>query len=179
MAVTDWSELLLLKLLRAARRMRLDRLMRIGGATYSFTDCFKGFEKVEVVRSIFGEKTEEALRNLKVEFTWLGGYMWVNGADGHLMISSRYLRDGNKLDIYLDLVHELVHVKQFMDGKELFDSNYNYVDRPTEVEAYGFTVKEARRLGLSDQGICDYLRTEWMSDADLKKLAEALDVTCA
>jgi len=169
----------MLRLLRVARLLRLDRLMRIKGATYSFTDYFKGFEKVEAIRRVFGEKTAEALRNLTVEFTWLGGYMWVNGVDGHLMISSRYLRDGDRLDIYLDLVHELVHVKQFLDGKELFDSNYNYVDRPTEVEAYRFSVQEARRLGLSDERICSYLKTEWMTGADLKKLADALGVKCA
>jgi hypothetical protein len=36
--------------------------------TYPFTDYFKGFENVEAVRRIFGEKTEEVIRNLRVEF---------------------------------------------------------------------------------------------------------------
>ena len=119
---------------------------------------------MEAVRRIFGEKTEEVLSILRVEFTWLGGYMWVNDTDGHLMISSSYLSQGDKVDIYLDLIHELVHVRQFMDGKELFDEHYSYIDRPTEVEAYRCSVEEARRLGLSDQRICHYLKTEWMSD---------------
>jgi hypothetical protein len=69
-------------------------------------------------------------------------------------------------------------VKQYMDGKELFDGNYEYVDRPTEIEAYRYTVQEARRLGLSDRRICKYLKTEWMSQEDLRKLAKHLQVDC-
>ncbi len=65
-----------------------------------------------------------------------------------------------------------------MDGRELFDGNYDYVDRPTEIEAYRYTVKEARRLGFSDERILDYLKTEWMSDEDLKKLANHLEIDC-
>jgi hypothetical protein len=78
----------------------------------------------------------------------------------------------------LDIVHELCHVKQFMDGKELFDPHYDYVDRPTEVEAYRYAVKEARRLGLSDQWILAYLKTEWMSNQDLAKLARHVNIEC-
>jgi len=37
---------------------------------------------------------------------------------------------------------------------------------------------EARRLGLSDERICRYLKTEWMSDEDLKKLTKTLNVKC-
>jgi hypothetical protein len=135
-------------------------------------------EKVQAVRDIFGEKTEEVLRNLKVDFTWVGGYMFINDMDGRLMISSNYLNNGNKVDIYLDLIHELVHVKQYMEGKELFDVHYTYTTRPTEVEAYRVAVQEARRLGLSDERICQYLKTEWMSNEDLRKLAKALNVNC-
>jgi predicted SprT family Zn-dependent metalloprotease len=107
-----------------------------------------------------------------------GGYMGVNNTNGHLMVNSRYLNSGDKTDIYLDVIHELCHVKQFMEGRELFDSRYDYVERPTEVEAYRYTVQEARRLGLSDKRICQYLKTEWMSDSDLKHLAKTLGVAC-
>jgi len=133
---------------------------------------------VEAVKGIFGERTEEVLRHLKVEFTWIGGYMFVDNTDGHLVINSRYLNSGDKVDIYLDLIHELFHIRQFMEGKELFDTRYEYIERPTEIEAYRYTVQEARRLGLSDERICQYLKTEWMSDSDLKRLAKVLDVTC-
>jgi hypothetical protein len=171
--------LLMLKTLRLARMLRLSKILSAGGSTHTFAEYFKGLENMEAVRRIFGERTEEVLGNLRVEFTWLGGYMWVNDTDGHLMVSSRYLSQGDKVDIYLDLIHELVHVRQFMDGKELFDEHYSYIDRLTEVEAYRCSVEEARRLGLSDQRICHYLKTEWMSDEDLKRLAKTLNVKCS
>ena len=158
--------------------LRIDKVRLLRSKTYPFTDYFRGFEAVEAVRSLFGENTEEVLRNLKVEFTWMWGYMWIN-SDGHLMISSRYLNNGSRVDIYLDVIHELVHVKQFMEGKELFDSRYRYVERPTEIEAYNHAVKEARTMGLSDKRICEYLKTEWMSDDDLKRLAKTLNVVCS
>jgi len=176
--VIDPREALMLKMLQIIRMLRLDRMLRLGASTHSFTDYFKGFEKTEVVKRIFGEKTPEVLQNLKVEFTWIGGYMWVNNLDGHIMVSSRYLNTGDKIDIYLDVIHELVHVKQLMEGKELFDIHHGYTERPTEIEAYRYAVEEARRIGLSDERICDYLKTEWMSDDDLKLLAKALKVVC-
>jgi hypothetical protein len=104
--------------------------------------------------------------------------MGTSNTDGHIMVNARYLNAGDRVDIYLDLIHELVHVKQFMDGKELFDHRYSYVDRPTEIEAYRHAVEEARKIGLSDERICEYLKTEWMSDEDLRRLAKALNVKC-
>lgn len=174
----DALESLMLRALGLVRKFGLDRILRLGGSAYGFMDYFKNMEKAEAVRRIFGENTEGVLRNLKVEFTWIGGYMWVNGENGHLMISSRYLDSGDKIDIYLDLIHELVHISQFMKGQELFDEHYNYIDRPTEVEAYRYAVEEARRLGLPDERICQYLKTEWMSRQDLKRLAATLKVNC-
>jgi len=168
----------MLDILRILRTLRMDRMLRIRGSRYRFADYFKGMEKVGAVREIFGETTDEVLHNLDVQFTWIGGYMYVNGADGRLMISSNYLKHGNRVDIYLDLIHELVHVRQFMEGKELFDVHYSYTERPTELEAYRVAVQEAKRLGLSEKRICEYLKTEWMSDEDLRRLAKALNVNC-
>lgn len=104
--------------------------------------------------------------------------MGVSEVDGHLIISADYLSKGNRIDIYLDIVHELVHVRQFMEGKELFDHNFEYVERPTEVEAYRVAVEEARRLGLSEKRVCQYLKTEWMTDEEFRRLAKAVNVEC-
>ena len=177
-SVMDPRELLLMKLLQIARAIRADRVLRFQASTYRFVDYFKGFEKVEAVKQLFGDRAEEVLRNIKVEFTFLPGYMWVNDSNGHIMVSSRYLSEGDKIDIYLDVIHELAHVKQFMEGKALFDVHYGYVDRPTEIEAYRLAVREARRLGLSEGRICEYLKTEWMSIEDLNQLAANLGVRC-
>ncbi len=164
-------EYVAMRMLRLSRRLHLTRLVWMGTQTRMFMDIFKGFEKVEAVKAIFGEKTEEVLRNLKVEFIWFG-YMGVDNTDGHLLVNGRYLNSGDKTDIYLDVVHELCHVKQWMEGRELFDYHYDYVDRPTEIEAYRYTAQEAKRIGLSSQQILNYLKTEWMSPEDLKLLVK-------
>ena len=145
---------------------------------YPFIDYFKGFENVDIVKRLFGDKTREVLNALKVEFASRRGYMGVNDENGHILISAAYLKKGDIIDLYLDIIHELVHVRQFMDGKKLFDSNYSYVERPTEIEAYRHSVEEAKNLGLSDERICEYLKTERMSDEDFNKLISALEVTC-
>ncbi|MGI0080116.1 MAG: hypothetical protein ACRECH_10880, partial [Nitrososphaerales archaeon] len=106
-----------------------------------FTDYFQGFEKVEVISALFGEKTGEVLQNLKVEFySSKFGYMGVSDEDGHLLVSAHHLRTADPIVIYLDIVHELHHVKQFFDGKELFNDDFEYVDSPVEIEAYKATV---------------------------------------
>jgi hypothetical protein len=144
--------------------------------THPFFDYFKGFEEIEAVQNLFGDNTLDVLKNLRVEFFSGRGYMGVDGNDGHIHISAEYLNKGNTTDIYLDIIHELVHVKQFLDGKELRDRNYRYVERPTEIEAYRYSVNEARRLGLDDKQIVEYLQTERMSEEDLNQLAKTVNV---
>ena len=160
----------LFRMLRIFNRLPVNPLS-IGNQKVVFLEYFKGFDKVAAVRGIFGEKTSNILSHLKVELSWLNGYMYVDGDDGHLVISKGYLSNGDKTDIYLDLIHELCHVKQFMDGRELFDPSYDYVDRPTEIEAYRYAADEARRLGWDKEQIMCYLKTEWMSERDLETLA--------
>jgi hypothetical protein len=171
-------EYAMFRILRLFRKLPIN-ILGIGNRKVIFAEYFKDFEKVEAVKGIFGEKTGEVLRHLKVEFSWVMGYMYVDGSDGHLVISKGYLNNGDKTEIYLDLIHELCHVKQFMEGKELFDPRYEYVDRPTEIEAYRYCIKEARRIGLSEERIRCYLWTEWMSEPDFKRLAKSVNVQLA
>jgi hypothetical protein len=149
----------------------------LGNQTKTFLEYFKNFDKIPTVQAIFGNKTTEVLNKLKVELSWINGYMYVDGNDGHLVISKKYLKSGNRTEIYLDLIHELCHVKQFMEGKELFDPRYAYVDRPTEIEAYRYCIKEARRLGFSQERIRCYLRTEWINDSDFERLVKTVNTS--
>ncbi|MDI9644731.1 MAG: hypothetical protein QFX35_05880 [Candidatus Verstraetearchaeota archaeon] len=164
--------------LRLAKRLGLPWIPGFPVTVRPFSEYFRGFERVEAVQRIFGEKTGQVLKDLKVEFVRGGGYMGVNALNGHLIVNPKYLNSGDKIDIYLDVIHELVHVRQFMEGKDLFDSRYRYVERPTEIEAYRHAVGEARRLGLGEDRICEYLRAEWLSDEDLRRLASALGLSC-
>ncbi|MEE9592722.1 MAG: hypothetical protein V3W28_03980 [Thermoplasmata archaeon] len=138
---------------------------------HPFTDFFQGFEKLGAVIGIFGPRTQETLRDLKVEFfssRW--GYMAVNDKDGHILVSAHYLKEGDERDIYLDVVHELVHVRQWQEGKELFPEGIGYHDRPTEIEAYRVAVEEGRRIGLTETELGEYLRVPWMDNEGHTKL---------
>jgi hypothetical protein len=169
-------EYTMFKILRLFRKLPFN-ILGVGNQKVIFSDFFKHLQKVKAVRGIFGEKTDEVLSHLTVEISWVMGYMYVDSSDGHLVISKGYLNNGDKIDIYLDLIHELCHVKQFMEGKELFDPHYDYVDRPTEIEAYRYCIQEARRLGLTEERIRRYLWTEWMSEEDFKRLAKSVNVS--
>jgi hypothetical protein len=144
---------------------------------HDFVDYFKGFEKVPAVRQLFGNATDRVLSELKVEFFSARiGYMGVSDEDGHLIVSANYLKEGDMRSIYLDVIHELVHVRQFSEGKRLFDESYEYADRPTELEAYRHAVKEARRLGMSDDEIFEYLKVMWLDEDEVQRLAKNVGI---
>lgn len=107
------------RFLRLFGNLLLRGLIHLVSQQGNFTDYFKGFEKNLAVRGIFGEQTERVLRNLEVDFIWFG-YMGVSDDDGHLMVNKRYLSTGRKEDIYLDVIHELCHVKQHMERQGPF-----------------------------------------------------------
>ncbi len=149
----------------------------VGIKLYPFTRFFKGFDRVGAVRRTFGPRTAQVLRTVKVEFfssPW--GFMGVSDEDGHLVVSAHYLRTGTPRDIYLDVVHELVHVKQFRAGRKLFPEGLDYADTPTEVEAYKVCIAEGRRLGMTDRDLLEYLKVPWMEEKDLRKLARNVGV---
>lgn len=139
---------------------------------YPFRRFFRGFDRVPTIRELFGAQTANVLRGLKVEFfSARFGYMGTSDVDGHIIISNRYLQKGEFRSVYLDIVHELCHVNQFRHGKPLFYPKLSYVDAPSEIEAYRFTIEEGRRIGMTDQELVDYLKVEWISDAEHRRLA--------
>jgi len=155
--------------------MRAEILRNAEMLTCPFTNHFKNFDEVEIVKNFFGARTAEVLEKLEVEFTNTVRYMRVDDIDGHLLVNPRYLNNGDLMDIYLDVIHELVHVKQFMEGKTS-NKKLSYVERPMEIEAYQVAVDEARALGLDEKRILDYLESELVNDEELKQLAQTLEV---
>lgn len=145
---------------------------------YRFDRFFQGFDRVPVLRELFGPNVARVLRSVRVEFfSAKYGYMSTSDVDGHLIISGHYLRTGDIRSVYLDLVHELCHVRQFRRGRPLFYPRRSYVDAPSEIEAYRFTVKEGRRIGMSDAELAEYLKVEWISPADHRRLARRMGLT--
>lgn len=132
-----------------------------------FADFFKGFEKVEAVRSVFGDKTRAVLENLKISFIPLKfAYMGVSDEDGTLSVGTHHLKHSNVRTLYLDVIHELFHVKQWQEDREYFEKEHHrflgdwslYYSSPIEVPAYKHTVREAERIGMTRGEIVDYLK---------------------
>lgn len=147
----------------------IDRSIR--GGPHLFSQVFEGFEKAPPVRGLFGEKTERTLAEVYVHILpEVRGIMRVRQEDSHILIHQPYLETGNPRFLYLDAVHELVHIRQYQEGLDLYDARYVYVDRPTEVEAYRYVVAEARRIGLADAEIQRYLRVPWVTDEEFQRL---------
>ena len=155
-------------------RVCIDRKAPLG--PNPFTRIFGGFEKVKAVRAIFGHRTGEVLGKLNVEVADGRGYMRINDEKGSIIINSKYLKEGREIDVYLDVIHELVHIRQHHEGKELWDKGYKYTDRPTEIEAYKVAVKEARRLGLTEEEVAEYLKVEWIPEDEFRSFLENVGV---
>jgi hypothetical protein len=145
-------------------------------STRPLIEIFRGFEKIDAVKSIFGEETERVLSKMMLVVEPREGYLYVDSSTGNIVISSPYLESGDEKHIYLDVIHELVHVRQFMEGKELFDKRYSYVDRPTEIEAYSHAVREAKRIGMTEKEIVDYLRVEWVTEKQFERLVRRMGI---
>ena len=142
---------------------------------YRFEQFFQGFENAPPIRELFGKSAGKILRGLKVEFfSPPFGYMGTSDVDGHLIVSSHHLRTSDPRTLYLDVVHELCHVKQFRGGRALFDRKRKYVDTPTEIEAYAFTVREGKRLGMTEAELLAYLEVEWVDANDHRRLARRM-----
>lgn len=145
---------------------------------YRLIDVFSGLEEAESLGTCVGNAKLLAriLRETEVTLSPEDGYMYVNDGDGSLVVGLEYLRKADVHYLYLDIIHELVHIKQYLEGKELFDNRYSYVDRPTEVEAYQCCVEESRKLGMTDDALAEYLYVEWITRKDHARLLKTLGV---
>jgi hypothetical protein len=146
---------------------------------YNLEEIFVNLKKVEILLKIFktNEVLEDVFQNTNVIVDDSTHYMHVQNDDASIVIGRDHLKNSEKLILYLDIIHELVHVKQQRQGLDLYDKTYAYVDRPTEIEAYGIAVEEARRLGMNDTEIFDYLHVEWISSEEHKRLASSVGVS--
>jgi hypothetical protein len=158
--------------------MRFTANRSLPEGSYGLRAVFSGLDDVEpLIKCMGGPSTlKQILDRTRVTLKEEDGYMYVNDEDGSLVVGLEYLKSGKAVHLYLDVIHELVHVKQFLEGRNLFDNRYTYVDRPTEIEAYQCCVEEGRKIGMSEGAIAEYLYVEWISKADHTRLLKALRV---
>ena len=170
-----------------------DPTMKAG--RYPLLDVFRGLERTPPFRKYPGDD-REVLRTAKETWVHLNdgpgwmyvaprrtprevraaGFRMVETPDDAIVVSHQYLKKGPSLDVYLDLIHEFLHILQRRQGRELWPARLPYADRPTEVEAYSFSVVEARRLGVPDAYLRKYLRVPWISAREFRHLLQNVGV---
>lgn len=145
---------------------------------YRLADIAIGLENSPALQALFGgpDGSRRLAEGTQVKLRKSRGYMHIDDDDGSIIASLDYVNQGDERDLYLDFIHELTHLKQLREGMELWEPGFNYVDRPTELEAYGVAVKEGRRLGMTWKEIRDYLDTEWMNREEFARLLRNLGV---
>lgn len=153
--------------------MNTIKINKVETGIYKLEDIFEGLKDAEILQKIFktNEELDDVFSKTKVVVDTISHYMHVKNEDASIVIGLEHLQKSDKTVLYLDIVHELVHVKQQRDGLDLYDKSYSYVDRPTEIEAYLITVEEAKRLGMEPDEILDYLDVEWISPEEHLRLA--------
>lgn len=155
--------------------VRVNRKVKAG--LYPILDVFPGLDRSKAFRELFTDGLRaKVLKDCKVDVVAEDAYMYIDDDPGNVCAGLTYLRTGDERVLYLDILHELTHIRQWHEGRELWDRRFSYVDRPTEVEAYEVAVREARRLGMTDGEIADYLRVEWTSREDHEHLCKRLGV---
>jgi len=158
------------------RSFRARRSAEIG--EYKLSEVFTGLESSSSLTKVFGSKMQmtKVLKHLKLLVEPNDSGLWLDRDTGTIVIGRRHLTSAKSDFLYLDAIHVLVHVHQFLDGKELYDQAFEYVDRPTELEAYRTTVSEARHVGMDEEEILRYLRMDAADDSELGKLMEKIGV---
>jgi hypothetical protein len=145
---------------------------------YKLSEVFAGLESSSALLKVFGTKAQmtKILKHLKLRIERHDSGLWLDRDTGTICIGFKYLAAAKSDFLYLDVIHVLVHVRQFLEGKDLYDQAFEYVDRPTELEAYRTTVAEARRVGMNEDEILKYLRMDAADDSELGKLMERIGV---
>lgn len=151
---------------------RLDRTLPAG--LYPYLKVFpRAAESPGLVRIEPDDKRRETLlRGCMVHIKRGAGFAYVDVETPAIVLAEEYYRTGTDLDLYLDMLHEITHIRQHHEGRDLWDERFAYVDRITEVEGYAVAVEEGRRLGMGDAEIIAHLSNPWMDEEDVRKLQQ-------
>ena len=164
------------------KRIAPEKVFRInralGPGQYRLTEVFADIRACDVLTSIFADEAEMArvINRTTVHVVDMPHEIYVDNDDGSIILGVTHLRMSSDEFLYLDIIHELCHVRQHLQGRDLYDGSKSYVDRETEIEAYRITVQEARRIGLDDDAIANYLRVEWITPEEHERLCRRLGV---
>jgi hypothetical protein len=146
----------------------------LGLGRYRITEVVVGLENSVALNTIYGSKLNEVLNTTCVDVVSNPWQIWVNRQTKRITITKGYLSETESGTLYLDFVHEMIHIWQITKGEDVFDRSVSYVDAPTEIEAYRYTVEDAKRIGFSRIDIIDYLKVRWITDEEHSRLVKAV-----
>lgn len=154
--------------------VRINRSLPLG--KHRLTDLCDHIDRLPIMKKIFGRGYKRILKNQRIRISRTKMYAYIDDNDGTIVISQQYLRKGRLDYLCLDLIHELVHIRQFHEGKDLFDKRFRYLERPTEIEAYRTAAAEAKKMGMRGRELREYLIVEWVTEDEFAKLLKEIGV---
>src|SRR5438552_3957135 len=100
--------------------VRANRKVKAG--KHAILDVFPGLDKSVAFRAIFPDGLrEEVLRDCRIDVVPEDMYMYIDDEAGNVVAGLGYLKTGGEKIVYVDVLHELTHIRQWHAGKELWD----------------------------------------------------------
>lgn len=151
---------------------RLNRDLGVG--LHPYLDVFPSAADSPGLRRVVADPVarQALLTSSRVRISAMPGYAYIDVKTPCISLSWVYYKSGTDLDLYLDMLHELTHLRQLQEGLDLWDGRYSYVDRVTEIEGYAVAVEEGRRLGMTEANLQRHLHNPWMSADDVARLKQ-------
>ena len=141
---------------------------------YKITDIVGGLERSVALKTLYGQHLMEVLKTTWIDVVSKPWQIWVDRDTRQITVNKDYLAETETETLYLDCIHELVHLWQLSLGADVFDRSVSYVDSPTELEAYRYTLKDAKRLGFSRRDMVEYLKVRWITDDEHRRLVKTV-----
>ncbi len=141
---------------------------------YQLTDIITGLENSVALNKIYGNKLKEVLNTTEVNVVSKPWQIWVDRETKRTTVNKDYLSETESGILYLDFVHEMIHIWQIVEGEDVFDRSVSYADASTEIEAYRYTIEDAKRIGFSRIDMVNYLKVRWITDKEHSRLVKAV-----
>jgi hypothetical protein len=142
--------------------------------TYKLTNVVDGLENSVALNKIYRSELEGVMNTTLVDVVSKPWQIWVDRGSKRIRVNKDYLSETDSGTLYLDFVHEMVHLWQIDEGKNVFDQSVSYVDKPTEIEAYRYTIEDAKQIGFNTINIIDYLNVRWIDNEEHQRLVKAV-----
>ncbi|UCH37172.1 MAG: hypothetical protein JSV76_05670 [Candidatus Bathyarchaeota archaeon] len=142
--------------------------------TYRITKVVNGLENSIALNKIYRRKLAGVMNSTLVDIVNKPWQIWVDRKSKRIRINKDYLSQTDADTLYLDFIHEMVHLWQIDEGKKVFDQSVSYVDKPTEIEAYKYTIEDAKQIGYNTMDIIDYLNVRWIDQEEHQRLVKAV-----